>query len=103
MRSVPRKDVIQLGRGMPDVTTPTIKPLLRSLAQLSRRQDLPGLYYDTVYGVLALREQLARLLLDSGCQLGPDELVITTGCHEALSCSIRAVCEPGDIVAVDSL
>ena len=87
---------------MPDVTTPTIKPLLRSLAQLSRHQDLPGLYYDTVYGVLSLREQLARLLLDSGCQLGPDELVITTGCHEALSCSIRAVCEPGDIVAVDS-
>ncbi len=27
---------------------------------------------------------------------------MTTGCHEALSCSIRAVCEPGDIVAVDS-
>ena len=102
VRSVPQKDVIQLGRGMPDVTTPTIKPLLRSLAQISRRLDLPGLYYDNVYGVLALREQLARLLLDSGCQLGAEDLVITTGCHEALSCSIRAVCEPGDIVAVDS-
>ena len=102
VRSVPQKDVIQLGRGMPDVTVPTIKPLLRSLAQISRRLDLPGLYYDNVYGVLALREQLARLLLDSGCQLSPDEIVITTGCHEALSCSIRAVCEPGDIVAVDS-
>ena len=53
VRSVPQKDVIQLGRGMPDVTTPTIKPLLRSLAQISRRLDLPGLYYDNVYGVLA--------------------------------------------------
>jgi len=102
VRSVPQKDVIQLGRGMPDVTTPTIKPLLRSLAQISRRLDLPGLYYDNVYGVLALREQIARLLLDSGCQLSAEDLVITTGCHEALSCSIRAVCEPGDIVAVDS-
>ena len=67
VRSVPQKDVIQLGRGMPDVTTPTIKPLLRSLAQISRRLDLPGLYYDNVYGVLGLREQVARLLLDSGC------------------------------------
>ena len=27
---------------------------------------------------------------------------MTTGCHEALSTSIRAICEPGDIVAVDS-
>jgi len=102
VRSVPQKNVIQLGRGMPDVTTPTIKPLLRSLAQISRRQDLPGLYYDNIYGVLSLREQIGRLMLDSGCHLGPDDLVITTGCHEALSCSIRAVCEPGDIVAVDS-
>jgi DNA-binding transcriptional MocR family regulator len=45
IRAVPRKDVVQLGRGMPDVTTPTMKPLLRGLAQISRRQDMPGLYY----------------------------------------------------------
>lgn len=102
IRSVPRKDVVQLGRGMPDVDTPTLKPLLRSLAQLSRRQDMPGLYYDTVNGTEALRTQVARLLLDSGCQLQASDLVITTGCHEALSASVRAVCEPGDIVAVDS-
>ncbi|WP_287811226.1 PLP-dependent aminotransferase family protein [Pseudomonas sp.] len=102
VRSSPRKGVVQLGRGMPDVTSPTLKPLLRSLAQLARRQDMPGLYYDTVYGTEALREQIARLLLDSGCRLQASDLVITTGCHEALSASIRAVCEPGDIVAVDS-
>ena len=41
-------------------------------------------------------------MLDSGCQLGPGDLVVTTGCHEALSTSIRAICAPGDIVAVDS-
>ena len=102
VRSTPRQDVVQLGRGMPDIDSPTLKPLLRSLAQLSRRQDMPGLYYDNIHGNLALREQVARLMLDSGCRLGPADLVITTGCHEALSCSIRAVCEPGDIVAVDS-
>ncbi|MCX7080593.1 MAG: PLP-dependent aminotransferase family protein, partial [Pseudomonas sp.] len=102
IRAVPRKDVVQLGRGMPDITTPTMKPLLRGLARISRRQDMPGLYYDNIYGTLELREQLARLLLDSGCQLGASDLVITTGCHEALSTSIRATCEQGDIVAVDS-
>ncbi|EIK97320.1 GntR family transcriptional regulator [Pseudomonas sp. M47T1] len=102
VRSAPRKGVVQLGRGMPDVDSPTLKPLLRSLAQLARRQDMPGLYYDTVLGTEALREQVARLLLDSGCQLQASDLVVTTGCHEALSASIRAVCEPGDIVAVDS-
>lgn len=102
VRSVPHKDVVQLGRGMPDVGSPTLKPLLRSLAQLSRRQDMPGLYYDTVAGNEALREQVARLMLDSGCSLSTADLVITTGCQEALSISVRAVCQPGDIVAVES-
>ena len=102
IRAVPRKDVVQLGRGMPDVTTPTMKPLLRNLARISRRQDMPGLYYDNIYGTLELREQIARLMLDSGSQLSANDLVITTGCHEALSTSIRAICAPGDIVAVDS-
>lgn len=102
VRSVPRKDVVQLGRGMPDVGSPTLKPLLRSLAQPSRRQDMPGLYYDTVAGTEALREQVARLMLDSGCSLSTADLVITTGCQEALSISVRAVCQPGDIVAVES-
>jgi len=102
VRSTPRKDVIQLGRGMPDIDSPSLKPLLRSLAQLSRRQDMPGLYYDNIHGNLTLREQIARLMLDSGCRMGPADLVVTTGSHAALSCSIRPVCEPGDIVAVDS-
>ena len=102
IRTKVNKDVVQLGRGMPDISTPTMKPLLRGLARISRRQDMPGLYYDNIYGTFELREQIARLMLDSGCQLSADDLVITTGCHEALSTSIRAICEPGDIVAVDS-
>ncbi|KPA89967.1 transcriptional regulator with HTH domain and aminotransferase domain [Pseudomonas asplenii] len=102
IRAVPRKDTVQLGRGIPDIGSPTMKPLLRSLAQISRRQDLPGLAYDNIYGNLGLREQIARLLLDSGCHLGAQDLVVTTGCHEALSASIRATCNHGDIVAVDS-
>lgn len=44
---------------------------------------------------MGLREQIARLLLDSGCQISADQLVITTGCHEALSAGLRAVCQPG--------
>ena len=82
-----RSGTLQLGRGMPDVTTPTIKPLLRSLAQISRRLDLPGLYYDNVYGVLALREQLLgsdpACLADNAalaCQLGSEVIDLNFGC-----------------------
>ncbi|KPZ10464.1 Transcriptional regulator, GntR family/aminotransferase, s I [Pseudomonas syringae pv. spinaceae] len=102
IRVAPREAVTQLGRGMPDVTSPTLKPLMRALGQLSRHQDMPGLYYDNIYGVLRLREQIARLMLDSDCNLTANDVIITNGCHEALSASVRAICSPGDIVAVDS-
>ena len=102
IRVSPAEAVTQLGRGMPDVTSPTLRPLMRSLSQLSRHQDMPGLYYDNISGVHTLREQIARVMIDSGCNLSANDLLITSGCHEALSASVRALCSPGDIVAVDS-
>jgi DNA-binding transcriptional MocR family regulator len=102
IRVSPAEAVTQLGRGMPDVSSPTLRPLMRALSQLSRRQSMPGLYYDNISGVHTLREQIARLMLDSGCHLTANDLLITSGCHEALSACVRALCSPGDIVAVDS-
>lgn len=50
----------------------------------------------------ALREQIARLAVDSGCRLTPADIAVTSGCQEAPSCAIRALCAPGDIVAIAS-
>ncbi|MFK3797457.1 PLP-dependent aminotransferase family protein [Pseudomonas sp. NPDC088444] len=101
-KAAPSPDVVQLARGMPDITSPTLRPLTQALGKISRRQDMPGLYYDNIHGTQTLREQVARLLLDSGTSVAPDDLVITTGAQEALAVSIRSICQPGDIVAVDS-
>ena len=38
----------------------------------------------------------------SGCLLHPDDVLITTGCQEALSIALRTLTQPGDVVAVDS-
>ncbi|MHA6491974.1 aminotransferase-like domain-containing protein [Pseudomonas borbori] len=98
----PGGDVMQLGRGMPDISSPTLKPLLRTLSRMGRRQQVKELSYGSLQGDPGLREQVSRLMLDSGCQVPAEDIIITTGCHEALSVAIRAICEPGDIVAVDS-
>ena len=45
---------------------------------------------------------MARLATTSGCLLHPDDVVITTGCQEALAISLRMLAAPGDVVAVDS-
>lgn len=93
---------IQLGRGMPDVESPSLKPLQAALAREGRRAGIASLHYNDMQGVPELREQLSRLAVDAGYPAAPDSIIVTTGCQEALSCAIRALCVPGDIVAIAS-
>jgi DNA-binding transcriptional MocR family regulator len=49
-----------------------------------------------------LRAVLARRALEAGMQLTAHDIVVTQGCVEALNIALRAVCQPGDTVAVES-
>ncbi|RLM27457.1 GntR family transcriptional regulator [Brenneria alni] len=98
----PEKNRFNFGSGTPDVSQSTVKPLWKALNRLCQHQDERVLNYDNMYGVPELREQVARLTVDSGCQLTVDDIVITTGCQEALFVAVRAVCQPEDIIAVES-
>ncbi len=53
-------------------------------------------------GCLPLRTQIARRMLTAGCALTPEQIVITSGCQEALTLALRATCRPGDTVVVES-
>ncbi len=48
------------------------------------------------------RSVLAKRAMASGMVLAPEEIVVTQGCIEALNLALRAVTQPGDIVAVES-
>ncbi|WP_136679941.1 PLP-dependent aminotransferase family protein [Neptunomonas sp. XY-337] len=96
------REMIQLGRAIPELGAATLKPLSRIMADLNRQDPLATLNYEHLRGSDNLRLQIARLMVDAGCVLHPDDIVTTTGCQEAISTSLRAVTEPGDIVAVDS-
>jgi len=102
LHSHERAENLALGKGTPDVSTNSLKPLLKLTADMSRRADISQLTYDSLQGSSELRHQIARLMVDSGCRLHPDDIVITTGCQEALTCSMRALTQAGDIVASES-
>lgn len=95
-------DTIQLQHAMPNMTMPSLNPLLKKMSTLMRHQVALSLPYGDIKGALVLREQIAKLAAQSGCVLHPDDLVITSGCQEGLSVCLRAVTQPGDIVAVES-
>jgi DNA-binding transcriptional MocR family regulator len=91
-----------LGRGVPNLAYETLRPLSKILAGLHRSNDFNGFNYDKLSGSPELRQQVARLAVASGCLLHPDDIMVTTGCQEALSISLRTLTQPGDVVAVDS-
>jgi DNA-binding transcriptional MocR family regulator len=89
------KEMISFGGGSPDINQPSLKPLWREMSRIAQHNPAEMLSYDVLDGRLELREQIARLMLDGGSTVAANEIVITNGCHGALSIALLSVCKPG--------
>lgn len=94
--------IVPLGAAAPsDELLPT-KKLYSILRAITRRLEAGSNRYESAAGNVELRRQIARRSVDQGCNLTPDEIVVTVGCSEAINLCLRAVTKPGDTVAVES-
>ncbi|MGE5123457.1 MAG: PLP-dependent aminotransferase family protein [Acidobacteriaceae bacterium] len=94
--------LIQLGAAIPNTELVIPVRLNRIMASLSRQAKNPYNYYDIPPGNEALRIQIAQRAVGMGCNLTHADIVTTCGCLEAFTLSLRAVCKPGDTVAIES-
>jgi DNA-binding transcriptional MocR family regulator len=95
-------EMVQFGTATPNPELlPTVR-LNRLLAKVSRRRDFRQNACGIIDGCEELRVQVAQRSYQYGCRLTPDEILITSGCTEAISLSLRAICKPGDTVAIES-
>jgi len=58
--------------------------------------------YDMPPGSESLRREIARRSLEWGCALKTEDFIVANGATEAVSLALRATCEPGDTVVVES-
>ena len=58
--------------------------------------------YELPHGQLTLRQQVARLLIQQGLEITPDNLIITNGSKQGLSLALHYYVQPGDWVIVES-
>ncbi|MES2708139.1 MAG: PLP-dependent aminotransferase family protein [Verrucomicrobiota bacterium] len=93
---------VPLGAALPSPDLLPGEKLARIMGGIARRIPGAGVAYDVIPGSETLRRELARRSLDWGCALQPDEFMVTNGCTEALALALRATCQPGDTVAVES-
>jgi DNA-binding transcriptional MocR family regulator len=95
-------DLIQLGAAIPNTELVIPAKLNRIMASISRKIEHSYNTYDIPPGNEALRIQIAQRAVGIGCNLTHADVVTTSGCLEAFTLSLRAVCHPGDTVAIES-
>lgn len=102
VRDAQNSQLIQLGAAHPNPELTATRKLNRILASLARQSSDVGASYDIPPGPALLRAQIARRAVATGCNLSPDDIVTTSGCTDAMTLCLRAVCRPGDTVAIES-
>lgn len=99
--SSPDTRLIPLGAALPDPAWLPTARLQRALQTAGRRLDAHGQTYSMPPGRADLRGQIAARAAQWGARFGPDDLVLTAGATQAVRLALRAVCKPGDVVAVE--
>jgi DNA-binding transcriptional MocR family regulator len=94
--------VVRLGAALPGHELMPAAKLRRMLSATARRHPESLTTYPVPPGREELRRQIARRALDWGCNLTAGDVIVTTGCMEALNLCLRAVAKAGDIIALES-
>lgn len=93
--------LVPLGAALPDPAWLPTDALQRVLQSAGRRLEAHGQNYSLPPGRADLRSKIAVRAAKWGARFHPDEVIITAGATQALRLALRAVCQPGDVVAVE--
>lgn len=85
--------------------TPQAGEMLRQALLKLLAQPNPDhlMSHQPVSGHLMAREALRRYLARRGMEVPIAQILMTTGAQQGLACSVMALLQPGDVVAVDAL
>lgn len=97
-----RKDLVRFGIALPSPEVLPVKRVMQTLQEVIRRQ--PNDVWDYLHpnGTGVLLHHLARRSLPYDVALAPEDIIVTSGCMEAMALALRCVSRPGDSIAVES-
>jgi 2-aminoadipate transaminase len=94
-------DVISFGGGLP---APEVFPIARceeACSKVLREDGAQALQYSATEGYRPLREMIVRHTLRYGTEVGPDNILITSGSQQALDLIGKVFINPGDHILVE--
>ena len=102
MITMQNADFIQLGAALPGMDLLPLKQLNRLMGKVLRENPSSVHAYANPLGCSQLRSELAKRMLNAGCSVNPEQIVITNGTVEAIYLALQALTQPGDTIAVES-
>ena len=92
---------INFAIAVPDPSLVPSAKINKSVLYALRNTDNSCISYEHTEGNAALRQQIARLAFNWGGKIKPSEVIVTSGCLEAVMICLKAVTNYGDTVAVE--
>ena len=94
-------NVINFALAVPDISLLPSAKLNKSVVHALRNSEKHCLNYEHTQGNVELRKQIAKLSFNWGGKIKYDDIVVTSGCLEAITICLKAVTKQGDTVAVE--
>ncbi len=102
LNSIKDPSITPLGSAFPSPDLFPLPRLARSMNKALRDLSPDAIISDMTSSNANLRRQILLRAISAGNRYSADELVITSGAMEALSLSLQAVTQAGDMVAIES-
>lgn len=93
--------VINFALAVPDPSLLPTAKINKSVVHALRNNN-NCINYEHTQGNVELRKEIAKLAFNWGGKVKPDDVIVTSGCLEAITMCLKAVTSYGDTVAVES-
>ena len=94
--------LINLGTAFPHSDFLPLAQLQRIFSRLARFNIRDIVTASFSVGHEGLRRQIAQRLTGIGCEILPQEVIVTNGCQDALSLCLSSVAQTGDTIAIET-
>lgn len=95
-------DLISFSSGTPGPEMLNPDRVRRAVTRAVQRHRHLLCAYPSSKGQEEARRALARYAVGLGCTLDPERIIVTSGCMDSIGLCLRAVTQPGDVVALES-
>ncbi len=99
---IDQPQIVKLGAAVPSPELLPLVTLNRIMGQVIRTNPENIHSYQSLKGCETLRHEIAKRLIDAGCAIAPEGIIVTNGTTEAIYLALQAVTKPGDTVAIES-